>query len=77
MAPRTYQLHPYRKLLQAAIQETIMQYITQHYLFPKRFQQQQNTTANNKWLRRIVTTGFAFFLIKGLAWIAAAVWVIY
>jgi len=54
-----------------------MQYITQHYLFQKRFQKQQNTAANNKWLQRIVTTGFIFFFIKGLAWIAAAVWVIY
>jgi len=50
-----------------------MQYITQHFLFQK----QQNTAANNKWLRRVVTTGFTFFLIKGLIWIAAGVWILY
>ena len=30
-----------------------------------------------KWLRRACTTGFVFFLAKGLLWIAATVWVIY
>ncbi|NOQ90932.1 MAG: hypothetical protein GQ549_08310 [Gammaproteobacteria bacterium] len=62
-----------------------MQYITHHYLFQKpprkqpqnQPQNQQGTSANNKWLRRIYTTGFVFFLIKGLAWIAAAAWVVY
>jgi len=49
-----------------------MQYITNHYLPQKK----QNTLANNKWLRRIFATGFAFFLIKGLAWIAAVVWIV-
>lgn len=34
------------------------------------------TPPNNKWLRRACTMGFVFFLIKGLAWIAVAVWVI-
>jgi hypothetical protein len=54
-----------------------MQYITQNYLFQERFLKQKNKTTDNKWSRRIVKTGFAFFLIKGLLWIAAAVWVVY
>lgn len=29
----------------------------------------------NKWLKRIFTAGFFFFLIKGLIWIAAVVWI--
>lgn len=28
-------------------------------------------------LRRLATAGFAFFLIKGLLWIIAAVWLVY
>ena len=56
-----------------ALQVTIMQYITHHPLPQKRL----NTAANNKWLQRTVATGFAFFFIKGLVWIAAAVWVVY
>ena len=62
-----------------------MQYITQNYLFQERFQKQQNNATqkqlnnatDNKWLRRIAKTGFAFFLIKGLLWIAVGVWVVY
>jgi hypothetical protein len=50
-----------------------MQHIEQNHLYQK----QQNITLNNKWSRRIYATGFLFFFIKGLAWIAAAVWVVY
>jgi len=31
----------------------------------------------NKWLWRVFTTGFVFFLAKGLVWLAVAAWVIY
>ena len=30
----------------------------------------------NKYLKYIVTTGFFFFFIKGLAWTAVAIWAI-
>lgn len=50
-----------------------MQTITQHIFH----QQKKNAVASNKWLQRLYATGFAFFLIKGLVWIAAAVWVVY
>jgi hypothetical protein len=40
-------------------------------------QKPQSVALTNKWLRRACTTGFVFFLAKGLVWIAAAVWVIY
>jgi len=40
-------------------------------------QKPQGVALINKWLRRAWTTGFVFFLAKGLVWIAAAVWVIY
>jgi hypothetical protein len=55
------------------MQVSIMQYIKQNYLFKK----PQSSAENNKWLRQIYKAGFAFFLIKGLLWIAAAVWVVY
>lgn len=29
-----------------------------------------------QWLRRVMTAGFAFFLVKGLLWIALAVWAV-
>jgi hypothetical protein len=50
-----------------------MRYITQHY----QQQKQQDTATNKQWLRWLYTTGFAFFFIKGLAWIAAAAWIVY
>jgi hypothetical protein len=50
-----------------------MQHIEQNHLYQK----QQNITLNNKWSRRVYATGFLFFFIKGLAWIAAVVWVVY
>ena len=68
MVPRIYQLQLYRQLIQVII----MHYTTHHHLFQK-----NNVLANNRWLRRIVTTGFAFFLIKGLIWIAAGIWILY
>jgi len=40
-------------------------------------QKPQSATPGNKWLQRACTTGFVFFLAKGLVWIAATVWVIY
>lgn len=45
-----------------------MQYLKQ--------QKQLYMLPNSNWLRRACTMGFVFFLIKGLAWIAAAVWII-
>ncbi len=36
----------------------------------------QRTAPNNKWLQRVFKTGFIFFLVKGLAWTAAAAWFI-
>lgn len=36
-----------------------------------------SVTVTNKWLQRAGTAGFVFFLAKGLAWIIAAVWVVY
>ena len=50
-------------------QVNTMQFITH--------QKPLSVAPGNKWLRRACTTGFAFFLAKGLVWIAAAVWVIY
>ena len=38
---------------------------------------QQKHTQGKKWLRRIFTTGFVFFFVKGLVWIAVAVWAVY
>ena len=32
---------------------------------------------NMNWLRLAGTTGFAFFLVKGLAWIVVTVWAFY
>ena len=29
---------------------------------------------NSSWLQRVLATGFLFFLVKGLFWIGAAVW---
>jgi hypothetical protein len=40
-------------------------------------QKPQGVALINKWLRLAWTTGFVFFLAKGLVWIAAGVWVIY
>lgn len=34
----------------------------------------QNTQRPNKWLRQLCTTGFIFFFIKGVAWIAVTTW---
>ena len=51
------------------IQVTIMQFLTHQKL--------QSIVPVNKWLRRIYTAGFVFFLAKGLVWIVAAVWVFY
>jgi len=50
-----------------------MQHIKQNYLFQK----QQNITLSSKWSREIYATGLLFFFIKGLAWIAIAIWVVY
>ena len=47
-----------------------MQYLTHDNI-------QQNHIQSNKWLRRIFTTGFVFFFVKGLAWIAVAAWAVY
>jgi len=40
-------------------------------------QKPQYATLKNKWVRRTFSAGFFFFLAKGLAWIVAAVWVIF
>ena len=44
---------------------------------PITHQKSQTAAQPNKWLQRVYTTGFVFFLAKGLAWIIAAIWVIY
>lgn len=38
----------------------------------------QSTTVTNlnKWLKQAGIAGFAFFLIKGLVWLAAAWWLV-
>jgi len=33
--------------------------------------------SGNKWLQRACATGFIFFMLKGLLWIVAAVWLVY
>ena len=40
-------------------------------------QKPQSTVMTSTWLRRIGVTGFIFFLVKGLAWIIFATWVVY
>lgn len=40
-------------------------------------QKSQSAVLTNQWLWRVCTTGFVFFLAKGLVWLAVAVWVIY
>jgi len=40
-------------------------------------QKLHSTREINKWLQRTGAAGFAFFLIKGLAWIVAALWAVY
>lgn len=39
-------------------------------------QKPQCTALKAKWLQRVCSIGFVFFLVKGLAWIVAAVWFI-
>lgn len=40
-------------------------------------QKLESTVHFNKWLRRACTTGFFFFLAKGLVWIVIAAWAIF
>jgi len=44
--------------------QTVMQQITRH------------TCHAPKWLRQAGAMGFFFFLLKGLAWLAAAAWLV-
>lgn len=48
-----------------------------HTMKPITHQKPQSAALTNKWLRRACTTGFVFFLAKGLVWVVAAIWVVY
>jgi hypothetical protein len=58
-----------------------MQYITHNGINQKRPMQQvqtaKSTTQKNRWLQRLYTTGFVFFLAKGVVWIVAVSWAVY
>lgn len=40
-------------------------------------QKRHNAPVINKWVQQAGIAGFSFFLIKGVAWIAIAVWAVY
>lgn len=58
-----------------------MQHITLNGIYQVRSQQRvqipKSITHKNKWLRRVYTTGFVFFLAKGVVWLAAISWAFY
>ncbi len=43
----------------------------------KLYQKQQNVMVINKWVQQVSIAGFSFFFIKGLVWVAIAVWAVY